>query len=194
MLLNQRKNQNHLRRPWLKNLYKILRFRTMMNIQSQLFLWRHYVLAGLIFFLLCLPFYWLIILLWRNDYQFSFILFSNFCYSSLLPLSFSSNGKPPRPSFITTIPASGLYANQKLGQPSNLVCQPNLEKQFEPASNDEMPEILRGDGSSGIKTSPNGKRVLSPNVDTGSSPGLRAGRKLILQSIPSFPSLSTPHH
>ncbi|XP_028797473.1 protein tesmin/TSO1-like CXC 2 isoform X1 [Neltuma alba] len=112
----------------------------------------------------------------------------------LLPLSFSSKGKPPRSSFITTIPASGLYASQKLGKPSILRSQPKFEKQFKPVSNDEMPEVLRGDGSPSIKTSsPNGKRISSPNCDFGSSPSRRSGRKLILQSIPSFPSLTAPH-
>ncbi|KAF7806886.1 protein tesmin/TSO1-like CXC 2 [Senna tora] len=112
----------------------------------------------------------------------------------LLPLSFSSKGKPPRSSFITTIPASGLYAGQKLGKPTILRSQPKFEKQFKTISDDEMPEVLRGDGSPSIKTSsPNGKRISSPNCDFGSSPSRRSGRKLILQSIPSFPSLN-PHN
>ncbi|KAK7405919.1 hypothetical protein VNO78_07531 [Psophocarpus tetragonolobus] len=107
----------------------------------------------------------------------------------LLPLPFSSKGKPPR-SFVTTISSSALFATQKLGKPNPLWSQ---AKHFQAVPDDEMPDILQGDISpiSCIKTSPNGKRISSPNL--GSSPNLsRGGRKLILQSIPSFPSL-TPH-
>ncbi|KAJ1384364.1 Tesmin/TSO1-like CXC domain [Sesbania bispinosa] len=109
----------------------------------------------------------------------------------LLPLPFSSKGKPPR-SFVATISGSGLFASQKLGKPNSLWSQ---AKHFQPVPDDEMPDILRGDSSpvACIKTSsPNSKRISSPNCDLGSSPSRRGGRKLILQSIPSFPSL-TPH-
>uniref|UniRef100_A0A2P2IYW8 Protein tesmin/TSO1-like CXC 2 isoform X1 n=1 Tax=Rhizophora mucronata TaxID=61149 RepID=A0A2P2IYW8_RHIMU len=57
-----------------------------------------------------------------------------------------------------------------------------------------MPEILRGNNSptTGIKTcSPNSKRISPPHGNLGSSPR-RSGRKLMLQSIPSFPSLTPP--
>ncbi|KAI4317881.1 hypothetical protein L6164_025712 [Bauhinia variegata] len=114
----------------------------------------------------------------------------------LIPLPFSSKGKPPRSSFITTISASRLYGSQKLGRPNIIRSQSNYEKPFQSVADDEMPEVLRGDGSpiTCMKTSsPNGKRISSPNCDIGSSPARRSGRKLILQSIPSFPSL-TPHH
>ncbi|XP_061354501.1 protein tesmin/TSO1-like CXC 2 [Gastrolobium bilobum] len=111
----------------------------------------------------------------------------------LLLLPSSSKGKPPR-SFVTTISgSSGLFTNQKHGK-SNSVWSPS--KHFQTVPDDEMPDILRGDSSpiTCIKTSsPNGKRISSPNCDLGSSPSRRGGRKLILQSIPSFPSL-TPHH
>ncbi|CAA0814173.1 CRC domain-containing protein TSO1 [Striga hermonthica] len=58
-----------------------------------------------------------------------------------------------------------------------------------------MPEfLLEGSPKGGIKSSssPNGKRVSPPQqrVERSSSPGLRSSRKLILQSIPSFPSLA----
>ncbi|XP_027361304.1 protein tesmin/TSO1-like CXC 2 [Abrus precatorius] len=109
----------------------------------------------------------------------------------LLPLPFSSKGKPPR-SFVTTISGSALFASQKLGKPNHLWSQ---AKHFQTVPDDEMPEILRGDSSpiTCIKTSsPNGKRISSPNCDLGSSPSRRGVRKLRLQAIPSFPSL-TPH-
>ncbi|TKY71155.1 tesmin/TSO CXC 2 [Spatholobus suberectus] len=108
----------------------------------------------------------------------------------LLPLPFSSKGKPPR-SFVTTISGSALFASQKLGKPNSLWSQ---AKHFQTVPDDDMPDILRGDSSpiTCIKTSsPNGKRISSPNCDLGSSPSRRGGRKLILQSIPSFPSLTS---
>ncbi|KAL5167857.1 Protein tesmin/TSO1-like CXC 2 [Glycine soja] len=107
----------------------------------------------------------------------------------LLPLPFSSKGKPPR-SFVTTISGSALFASQKLGKPNPLWSQ---AKHFQTVPDEEMPDILRGDTSpiTCIKTSsPNGKRISSPNCDLGLSPSRRGGRKLILQSIPSFPSLT----
>ncbi|WJX60033.1 hypothetical protein P8452_45287 [Trifolium repens] len=108
----------------------------------------------------------------------------------MLPMPFSSKGKPPR-SFVTTITGSGYFATQKLAMPNSLWSQ---SKPFQTVPDDEMPEILRGDSSpvACIKTSsPNGKRISSPNCEMGSSPARRGGRKLILQSIPSFPSLTT---
>ncbi|KAJ7954851.1 protein tesmin/TSO1-like CXC 2 [Quillaja saponaria] len=111
----------------------------------------------------------------------------------LVPLPFSSKGKPPRSStFVTTISASGLYTCQKLGKP-NILRSQKFEKPYQSVPVDEMPEALRDDASPIVKTSPNSKRVSSPQCDFGSSSSRRSGRKLILQSIPSFPSL-TPHH
>ncbi|KAL9317471.1 hypothetical protein ACSQ67_013988 [Phaseolus vulgaris] len=105
---------------------------------------------------------------------------------SLLPLPFSSKGKPPR-SFVTTISSSGLFVSQKLGKSSAPRSQPKFDKPLQTVPDDDSPVTC-------IKTSsPNGKRISSPNCDVGSSPTRRGGRKLILQSIPSFPSL-TPHN
>ncbi|XP_047167511.1 protein tesmin/TSO1-like CXC 3 [Vigna umbellata] len=105
---------------------------------------------------------------------------------SLIPLPFSSKGKPPR-SFVTTISSSGLFVSQKLGKSSAPRSQPKFEMPVQTVPDDDSPVTC-------IKTSsPNGKRISSPNCDVGSSPTRRGGRKLILQSIPSFPSL-TPHN
>ncbi|KAL5702221.1 hypothetical protein ACHQM5_027463 [Ranunculus cassubicifolius] len=88
-------------------------------------------------------------------------------------LPFSSYGKPPKYS---------------------LPSRPKYEKHFQVHPEDETPEILRGNLSpiSGIKTlSPNSKRVSPPhNREFTMSPGRRNNRKLVLQSIPSFPSLN----
>ncbi|KAG6732840.1 hypothetical protein I3842_01G197200 [Carya illinoinensis] len=114
----------------------------------------------------------------------------------LVPLPFSSNGKLSRSSFLTVGSSSGLYTCQKLGKPNILRSLPKLERRFQTVPEDEMPEILCGNSSpsTGIKSaSPNSKRVSPPHGDFGSSPSRRSGRKLILQSIPSFPSL-TPQH
>ncbi|KAF6138083.1 hypothetical protein GIB67_033497 [Kingdonia uniflora] len=73
--------------------------------------------------------------------------------------------------------------------------QPKFEKHSHLAPDDETPEILRGNCSpiSGVKTvSPNRKRVSPPHGGFEPTPGRRSSRKLILQSIPSFPSLT--HH
>lgn len=56
-----------------------------------------------------------------------------------------------------------------------------------------MPDILKeaDSPSSGVKTtSPNGKRVSPPHSALSISPNRKGGRKLILKSIPSFPSLT----
>ncbi|KAE9612820.1 putative transcription factor Tesmin family [Lupinus albus] len=109
---------------------------------------------------------------------------------TLLPLPFSSNGKPPR-SFVTTISSSALFASsQKLGKPNSLWSQ---SKHAQTVPDDEIPDALCSDNSpvTCIKTSsPKGKRISSPKCDLGSSPSRKGGRKLILQSIPSFPSLA----
>ncbi|ONI26346.1 hypothetical protein PRUPE_1G019100 [Prunus persica] len=115
----------------------------------------------------------------------------------MVSLPFSSKNKPPRSSvFSIGGSSSGLYTSQKLGQPNILRPESKFERHSQSVPEDEMPEILQGDvsPSTGVKTaSPNSKRVCPPNTDFGPSPGRRTGRKLILQSIPSFPSL-TPQH
>ncbi|KAF2290145.1 hypothetical protein GH714_003715 [Hevea brasiliensis] len=112
----------------------------------------------------------------------------------LLQLPFSSKTKPPR-SYLSVGSSSGFYPGPKYGKPNILRPRPKLETQVQTPHDDDMPEILRGNfsPSTGIKTSPNSKRVSPPHSILGSSPGRRSGRKLILQSIPSFPSL-TPQH
>ncbi|KAL3626310.1 hypothetical protein CASFOL_029859 [Castilleja foliolosa] len=115
-----------------------------------------------------------------------------------IQLPLSSNKKPPRSSFPSIGSSSGFNARQAaFGGPNFLPPPPKFSKQLEMVREDEMPEFLQ-DGSSsspirGIKlSSPNRKRVSparSSSVET-STGGLRSSRKLILQSIPSFPSLT----
>uniref|UniRef100_A0A0A9D7B2 Uncharacterized protein n=1 Tax=Arundo donax TaxID=35708 RepID=A0A0A9D7B2_ARUDO len=57
---------------------------------------------------------------------------------------------------------------------------------------DSTSETLTGDSSpqTSVKVvSPNKKRISPPRFGTGLSPICKSGRKLILKSIPSFPSL-----
>ncbi|KAL6189614.1 hypothetical protein ACLB2K_041000 [Fragaria x ananassa] len=115
----------------------------------------------------------------------------------LVPVLFSSKSKPPRSSvFSIEGSSSGVYASQKLRKSNILRPESKFDQRHcQTVQEDEMPDILQGDCSptSGVKTaSPNSKRV-SPPCTFGSSPGRRSGRKLILQSIPSFPSLTTQH-
>lgn len=69
-----------------------------------------------------------------------------------------------------------------------------LEMHFhKPTPDDETPRILRETASplGGVKiSSPNKKRVSPPHYDMGSSPNRKSGRRLILRSIPSLPSLA----
>ncbi|CAO2838445.1 unnamed protein product [Amaranthus hypochondriacus] len=100
----------------------------------------------------------------------------------LIPQTTSSKGKPPRSSLGTMGSSSGLP------RPTFLRSHSSTEKHCQSASVDEIPAILQNSSppSSALKSlSPNSKRVSSPrNVN-----GHRSSRKLILQSIPSFPSL-----
>lgn len=110
--------------------------------------------------------------------------------SSIQPFS-SKSKKPPRSSLLSIGGSSGIYGTPRFGKLNPL--QPLAKIHND--KKDEMPEILQGNASpnSGVKSgSPNSKRV-SPPQSIGLSPGQRSSRKLILQSIPSFPSL-TPKH
>ncbi|KAK4434046.1 CRC domain-containing protein TSO1 [Sesamum alatum] len=106
---------------------------------------------------------------------------------------FSSKRKPPRSSSFPSISSSsGFPASQPFGKSSFFLPPPKFDQHFETVMEDEVPEFLQGGSPvGGIKSSsPNRKRVSPPQrVET--SPGLRSSRKLILRSIPSFPSLTT---
>ncbi|KAL0392987.1 UNVERIFIED_CONTAM: protein tesmin/TSO1-like CXC 2 [Sesamum radiatum] len=106
---------------------------------------------------------------------------------------FSSKRKPPRSSSFPSISSSsGFPASQPFGKPSFFPPPPKFDKHFECIMEDEVPEFLQeGSPAAGIKSSsPNRKRV-SPPQRMETSPSLRSSRKLILRSIPSFPSLTT---
>ncbi|KAK4482859.1 hypothetical protein RD792_010031 [Penstemon davidsonii] len=109
---------------------------------------------------------------------------------------FSSKKKPPRSSFPSIGSSSSVFydSSQSYGKQSSFQPPPppKFVEHFETIGEDEIPEFLQCVSPiSGIKmSSPNQKRV-SPPHGVGMSPGgLRSSRKLILQSIPSFPSLT----
>ncbi|KAJ9538228.1 hypothetical protein OSB04_030961 [Centaurea solstitialis] len=115
-----------------------------------------------------------------------------------IALPISSKGKPPR-SFL----AIGSSSSQRFGKlnPFKGGGKPD-NKQLQTVGEDAIPEILEENGGSpisGIKSiSPNSKRVSPPHsssigIGMSPAPGQRSSRKLILQSIPSFPCL-TPKH
>ncbi|KAI3459413.1 hypothetical protein Pfo_016076 [Paulownia fortunei] len=104
---------------------------------------------------------------------------------------FSSKKRQPRSSFPSICSSSGFSASQGFGKSSFFPPPPKFNQHFETIKEDEMPEFLQGGSPTGgiNSSSPNSKRV-SPPQGLERSPGLRSSRKLILQSIPSFPSLT----
>ncbi|CAL9225383.1 unnamed protein product [Arabidopsis halleri] len=118
-----------------------------------------------------------------------------------LPFSSSKNRMPPPQSLLGGGSSSGIFNSQYLRKPDISLTQSRIEKSSETVAEDgaeEMPEILIHSPIPNIKSvSPNGKRVSPPHMESSSSGSIlgrrSGGRKLILQSIPSFPSL-TPQH
>ncbi|KAK3126509.1 hypothetical protein QOZ80_7AG0557720 [Eleusine coracana subsp. coracana] len=109
--------------------------------------------------------------------------------SSLLlkPPNFSS-AKPPRPS-----KARSSSSRSSTSKATETIRSRKFSKVADSGSNEEMPHLLRdaNSPSNGVKTtSPNGKRVSPPHNALSISPNRKGGRKLILKSIPSFPSLT----
>ncbi|CAA7044439.1 unnamed protein product [Microthlaspi erraticum] len=118
------------------------------------------------------------------------------------PFSTAKNMMPPPPqSLIGGGSSSGMFNSQYLREQDIRLTQPRIEKSFERITEEggeEMPEILSHSSIDNINSvSPNSKRVSSPHMDSSSSGSIlgrrNGGRKLILHSIPSFPSL-TPQH
>ncbi|XP_072952556.1 protein tesmin/TSO1-like CXC 2 isoform X1 [Typha angustifolia] len=120
---------------------------------------------------------------------------SNAC-RPLVKMHCFSSAKPPRPSTISTGYPSRLYTSQALLKSDILIPRHKFENYDDAGLDDDTPDILKvGSPSSTMKTSsPNGKRVSPPHNGVGFSPSRKGGRKLILKSIPSFPSLSSDVH
>ncbi|CAL5066852.1 unnamed protein product [Urochloa decumbens] len=108
--------------------------------------------------------------------------------SSLLKLPNFSSAKPPRPS-----KARSGNSRSSASKATTTLQSCKSSKAAGSAVDEEMPDILKeaNSPSSGVKTtSPNGKRVSPPHNALSISPNRKGGRKLILKSIPSFPSLT----
>uniref|UniRef100_A0ACD5UP88 Uncharacterized protein n=1 Tax=Avena sativa TaxID=4498 RepID=A0ACD5UP88_AVESA len=105
--------------------------------------------------------------------------------SSLLKQPNFSNAKPPRPSK----PRSG--SSSRSSKAPGTVQSRKIAKVADSVFDVEMPDTSKDTSSPGIvkTSSPNGKRVSPPHNALSISPNRKGGRKLILKSIPSFPSL-----
>eukprot|EP00257_Ricinus_communis_P024437 XP_015584641.1 protein tesmin/TSO1-like CXC 3 isoform X1 [Ricinus communis] len=87
-----------------------------------------------------------------------------------------------------------MRTSQKLG--TEVSCQPKFETHLQVIPEEEAPETLTSNCSaiSGVKsTSPNCKRVSPPHHGFGASANWKSSRKLILRSVPPFPSLNSPN-
>ncbi|CAN8232084.1 unnamed protein product [Cochlearia groenlandica] len=114
-----------------------------------------------------------------------------------LPFSSSKNMMPPPPPPSQYLLGSGLSSGTYNIHYSRK--QDNgFTRKIEEDVAEDMPEILINSPpiANTKSVSPNGKRVSSPHMDSSaSSLGRRnGGRKLILDSIPSFPSLTPQQH
>lgn len=128
-----------------------------------------------------------------------FVQFSHLTLKALslrLPVEmpFYSSSKPPQPIRLSIGRSPALYGTHMFQKPELVHLQTKLDNVTTILGDDDTPSILRSTATSttGVKvTSPNGKRVSPPHNGVGSTPPNRKGcRKLILKSIPSFPSLS----
>ncbi|PUZ68594.1 hypothetical protein GQ55_2G041100 [Panicum hallii var. hallii] len=107
--------------------------------------------------------------------------------SSLLKLPNFSSAKPPRPS-----KARSGNSRSSASKATATLQSCKSSKVAGSAIDEGMPDILKEADSPNncVKTtSPNGKRVSPPHNALSISPNRKGGRKLILKSIPSFPSL-----
>ncbi|WOH08498.1 hypothetical protein DCAR_0727939 [Daucus carota subsp. sativus] len=113
---------------------------------------------------------------------------SQFGSQSIQPIS-SKSKRPPRSSFLSIGgSSSAIYGTPAFGKLNPLRPLSKIQND----QKDEIPEILQKNASpnSRVKlSSPNSKRVSPPHGNIGQSQGQRSSRKLILQSIPSFPAL-----
>lgn len=114
-----------------------------------------------------------------------------FCSSNLLPRPLVAlpplSSKKPRSS--TKL---GGYSSRLEGHLKSDILLSPFESYAEMMLGDGTSNVLKGESSpqTSVKVvSPNKKRVSPPRIGTGLSPICKSGRKLILKSIPSFPSL-----
>uniref|UniRef100_A0A2N9FIW0 CRC domain-containing protein n=1 Tax=Fagus sylvatica TaxID=28930 RepID=A0A2N9FIW0_FAGSY len=105
-------------------------------------------------------------------------------------LPFSFNGKLPLSSMLAVGSSPQFCTSQKHTTKYSFCSRTKFETHLQMIPEDETPETLNSTGD--VKsTSPNSKRVSPPKQEFGSSTAW-SGRKLILRSIPPFPSLTSP--
>ncbi|XP_021677288.2 protein tesmin/TSO1-like CXC 3 isoform X2 [Hevea brasiliensis] len=107
-----------------------------------------------------------------------------------LPMTFGGRLSRSLPAFGAS---SQMCPSQKHGK--DIFRQPKFETHLQAIPEEETPEILTSScpPANGVKSaSPNGKRVSPPHQGFGSSAIWRCSRKLILRSVPPFPSLNSP--
>ncbi|KAI4311288.1 hypothetical protein MLD38_036193 [Melastoma candidum] len=108
----------------------------------------------------------------------------------VLPMGFPPKAKQLRSSLVGS--SYSIRLHHRTGGSGLL--SPGL-KPLQSNPEDEFPGILYGDAPTigqTKATSPTSKRVSPPHVDSGSTLGQRSGgRRVILRSIPAFPSLSS---
>ncbi|KAL9663341.1 hypothetical protein QQ045_028181 [Rhodiola kirilowii] len=108
-------------------------------------------------------------------------------------LQFPSKGKPMRSSFLSIGSSAGSQNDVRGVRLSSIPLPPKFEKPMPTTHAEEIPELLQNQSSPSntIKSnSPNSKRVTPPQSKSRPSPSRRSTRRLILQAIPSFPSLN----
>ncbi|XP_062202156.1 protein tesmin/TSO1-like CXC 2 [Phragmites australis] len=102
------------------------------------------------------------------------------------------SSKKPQPRSSTKVTGhSSRLCNSQAPLKSDILLSP-FKNYAEMFLGDSTPETLNGNSSpqTSVKVvSPNKKRISPPRIGTGLSPICKSGRKFILKSIPSFPSL-----
>lgn len=114
-------------------------------------------------------------------------------FRSIIHQPITSSGPFSGSLLLAVGPSTQTCTDQKLG--TDFFChQPKFEMHLPAIPEEETPEILTTSCSPtcGVKSaSPNCKRVSPPHHGFGSSATWRS-RKLILRSVPPFPSLNSP--
>ncbi|CAN6575509.1 unnamed protein product [Malus baccata var. baccata] len=103
-----------------------------------------------------------------------------------LPMARSGIFRPP-PDQLT----SSSNGKQKIFSLHSVVSSPQLEKHLQAIPEDGTLETLASSGSH-KSSSPNSKRVSPPHSGSEFGSAWRGGRKLVLRSIPPFPTLESP--
>jgi protein lin-54 len=114
----------------------------------------------------------------------------HFSVSSPLAALPPSNSKRPRSS--TKLSGHTSRVCNLQAPPKSDIMMPPFKNYAEMVFGNSTSDTLKGSSSpqTSVKVvSPNKKRISPPRIGTGLSPICKSGRKLILKSIPSFPSL-----